>query len=103
MKRSVMRNLSVSKFITKNRMKKNIDVDGNELAQLRNLSEYAGALKLSREFKTRVMADESLQPECKLKMINAIDVALAHLSPAPELSDVTVGDVINKIENGIAI
>jgi hypothetical protein len=80
-------------------MKKNLTAMDNAFAQLRNLSEYAGALKLGREFKTMVMADESLQPGVKLKMVNAIDDAMTHLSPPQELSDTTVGDVLDKMDN----
>jgi hypothetical protein len=82
--------------------KKEIAID-NRFTQLRNLSEYAGALKAGLEFKKMIMADESMEPHLKMQMVKAIDDAIKYISPKSELSDITVGDVITKIENNEAI
>jgi hypothetical protein len=79
-------------------MTKQLTVMDNAFAQLRNMSEYAGALKLGLEFKKMVMDDSSLNPHFKLKMVEAIDDALKNLSPPFEMSDLTIGEVIDKIE-----
>jgi len=74
-------------------------------AELRNLAEFAGALKAGLAFKEMIMLDESIKPDFKFRMINAIDDAIESLKPCDnsEISNITVGDVINKIENNEAI
>jgi hypothetical protein len=76
----------------------------NVFAELRNMSEFAGALKAGLAFKKMLMDDATLNPDFKIRMITAIDDAIASINPESiELSDITVGDVINKMENNEAI
>jgi hypothetical protein len=86
-------------------MNKQLTTTDTAFAELRNLSEYAGALKAGLALKKMMLEAKDLKPDFKISMINAIDDAIKSLSPDdnPEMSDVTVGDVIDKIENSEAI
>jgi hypothetical protein len=85
-------------------MKKNLTIMDNAFAQLRNMSEFAGALKAGLALKKMLMDDATLNPDFKMRMISSIDDTISSINPETlEMSDVTVGDVIDKIENNDAI